>query len=236
MYLKIKNFIEDCTGLTFYRKSTPWGMDLQNDIERLIPGWSPKIIFDVGANIGQTAKSFHKAWPDARILSFEPVKTTFESLEAALINIPNTEAFPLALGSTFGEASIKLFSNSKLASLDSRFSSESNNHYEKIQISTVERFCLEHSIKQVNLLKIDTEGYDLEVLKGSENLLKTGNVDFVFAEISIRSAPGKVLLTDPDTFLKDFGMIYVGLYSQEFIQEHHIHFANALFVKESLLF
>ena len=66
--------------------------------QRLSPG-AVSTIFDVGANIGQSADNYHAWFPSARIFCFEPIPTTFRSLVA------NTEAkkdqiscFNLALG------------------------------------------------------------------------------------------------------------------------------------------
>lgn len=117
-YLKVKSIIENWTGFSIYRNNTPWGSVLLKDITRLIPEWSPQVIFDVGANIGQTATAFKKTYPDARILSFEPVKETFKILEKSIKDLSNVDAYNLGLGSVSGEAKIKIFSNPLLASLD----------------------------------------------------------------------------------------------------------------------
>jgi FkbM family methyltransferase len=238
MYLKVKNIIEDLTGFYVYRKGTPWGTNLYNDISRLVPKWSPRLILDVGGNVGQTAFAFNKAWPNAKIFSFEPVKDTFAILKKSIQNINNVEAVPLALGSVSGEGTIKLFSDSQNASLDNRFALNPNTKHENIRISTVDDFCLLHSINEVDILKIDAEGYDLEVLKGSASLLKNGKIDFVFTEISTTSRPGKVSLSDMNDFLRKYNMSFVGFYDQAFsiCPGANFYYGNALFVREALLF
>lgn len=235
MYLKTKNLIESVTGFSVYRKNTPWGLNLYNDLKRLKPEWTPQIIFDVGANVGQTAVAFHKAWSNAKIFSFEPVQDTFAILKASTQHTPNVEAVPLALGSSSGEASIKLFSDSRLASLDHHVSLKPSTSCETIKISTVDEFCTLRSIEQINLLKIDTEGYDLEVLKGSVALLKAGKIDFVLTEISAISLPGKISLADIAAFLSVYEMICVGIYEQDFWRQAHLHYGNSLFIRKALL-
>ncbi|WP_427160056.1 FkbM family methyltransferase [Aliinostoc sp. HNIBRCY26] len=236
MYLKVKNVIEDLTGFSFYRKNLPWGLNIYKDIKRLVPHWSPQVIFDVGANMGQTAVAFHDVWPNAQIFSFEPVQNTFNVLEKSVDKLPNVKAVPLALGSASGEATIKIFSNSRLASLDHEVSVRPAIKYEQIKISTVDEFCDLHSIDRVCFLKIDTEGHDLEVLKGSISYLKNSKIDFVLAEFSTTSMPGKVTITDIDELLRKYDMTCVGIYDQAFWKDANIYFGNVLFVREGLIF
>ena len=47
------------------------------DIERICHHQQQRIIFDVGANIGQTGRYYHQKFPQADILCFEPIKETF---------------------------------------------------------------------------------------------------------------------------------------------------------------
>lgn len=235
MYLKAKKIIEELTGFTIYRKQTPWGLNLHKDIRHLTPGWLPEVIFDVGANVGQTAIAFHKEWSNASIFSFEPVKNTFAILKTATQGLPNVEVIPLALGSTPGESSIKLFSDSRLASLDHQVSLRAGIDYETIKISTVDEFCSSHSIEKISLLKIDTEGHDLEVLKGSTGLLEAGKINYILAEISAGTFPGKISVSDMNQFLRSYRMVCVGIYNQGFWQQPRLYYGNALFVSETIL-
>jgi FkbM family methyltransferase len=233
IYTTGKKLIEKITGFTLYRKSTPWGVSLFNDIDRLLVNWQPEIVFDIGANKGQTAIAFNKKWPKAKIFSFEPVSDTFEELQANTSKVSNVESFNLAMGSECGQGSIKLFgkSSSNLASLDSRFTKKPDSNYETVTITTVNDFCNNKSISKINLLKIDTEGHDLEVLKGSIGLLKKNKIDTIFVEFSMRTTPGKVTLCEIYDFLKDYKMICTGIYDQHF----GLYYGNAFFIRKELL-
>src|SRR5262249_42479094 len=44
-------------------------------------------------------------------------------------------------------------------------------------------FCADHGIERINILKTDTEGYDLHVLKGAERQLVHGKIDFIYVEV-----------------------------------------------------
>jgi FkbM family methyltransferase len=53
-----------------------------------------------------------------------------------------------------------------------------------VKCPTVDLFCAERKIKKIDVLKIDTEGFDLEVLKGADAMLKRGAVSFVYLEFN----------------------------------------------------
>jgi hypothetical protein len=61
-------------------------------------------------------------------------------------------------------------------------SPSSNGDNELTKITTITEFCKEHSIEKINYLKIDTEGHDLEVISGAENLLKEKKIDIIEVE------------------------------------------------------
>jgi hypothetical protein len=52
----------------------------------------------------------------------------------------------------------------------------------EVRLETADAFCVERGIQRVNLLKIDTEGYEMNVLRGAEKLLAEGRIDFILAE------------------------------------------------------
>ena len=71
-----KNYFREI-GLQVYKSLNPnhfrSGLDVALDVERLLGSKNIKNIFDVGANIGQTALYFHQKFHQAQIFSFEPV-------------------------------------------------------------------------------------------------------------------------------------------------------------------
>lgn len=72
------------------------GKHLMLDVRRLCP--DPKVIFDVGANIGQTYSAYRLAYPKASILSFEPSLDAFGQLEDRMRGDSRATAIPFALG------------------------------------------------------------------------------------------------------------------------------------------
>jgi FkbM family methyltransferase len=60
----------------------------------------PKVILDIGSNIGASILFFHRQFPSARIYGFEPHPETFRILQANVGSIPSVEVFNYALGAT----------------------------------------------------------------------------------------------------------------------------------------
>jgi len=154
------------------------------DIREHLPDYTPSIIFDVGANIGTTARVLAKHFPAARIFAFEPISSTYARLSAAMAGMPNATPVQLALGSKTTVATMTAVPEG----LGNRMVTQergSNAELQSIHVETAESFCDQHGISSVSLLKIDTEGHDLEVIKGFGSLLSS--VDFVQTEVSMNT-------------------------------------------------
>ena len=150
------------------------------------------IFFDIGAHKGESIKLFTKHFKIEKIFSFEPSLYSYEYLKEILnselsknseIKIEN-----LALGSVKKE--IDLFQSAESSSStinainkDSKyflkklkyFNGEKESFYKKIkaQMITLDDYIIENNIKQIDFLKIDTEGSEFEILKGlKKNIFK----------------------------------------------------------------
>ena len=104
----------------------------------------------------------------------------------------------------------------------------------EVQCVTLDDFCDQHSIHEVDVLKIDTEGYDLNVLRGAQKILSGGNVRFIYIEFNdMLPKPGTTggALVPISEFVAPFGFRFVATYS-DFINPEGEMFivANALFV------
>ncbi|MDT8287624.1 MAG: FkbM family methyltransferase [Elusimicrobiales bacterium] len=142
---------------------------------------SPKTVFDVG--VGRGTPELYKAFPHARFFLIEPLEEfggTLETLSSAL----DCKIYRKALGAVPGEAEISVEKDPQLSSLQNRASSSGTAVKRKVEISTLDAILAENpGLSGPVLLKIDTEGFELEVLKGGVELLKIS--DYVIAEVSI---------------------------------------------------
>jgi FkbM family methyltransferase len=89
---------------------------------------------------------------------------------------PNISGHKIALGSSNGQATIYLFDQSVTSSL---IEPDNAKQSEVVGVLTVGTFVENHDIERIDLLKIDAEGFDLEVLKGANNTIACNRVPFI---------------------------------------------------------
>jgi FkbM family methyltransferase len=154
-------------------------------------------IFDVGANRGQSILFFNKIFKASTIYAFEASPNVFKKLQQNTINMKHVHVYNLAISddveilefheSILDETSsfTKPYLDSKWHILKSRVLMVSpNKMYKTIQLhtQTLDKFCEEQKITEINLLKIDVEGHELQVLKGSMGLLAKGKIFMILIE------------------------------------------------------
>jgi FkbM family methyltransferase len=142
------------------------------------------MVFDVGANLGQTTRLLSRFFPGATIHSFEPVSSTFRELMANCGQLKGVHMHATAMGREPGRQTIRLQTLSELNSLRFPATNPSDpGAVETIEIETVAGFCEKHGIDRIDVLKIDAQGADLDVLQGAGHLLQSARVPFVLAEV-----------------------------------------------------
>lgn len=102
--------------------------------------------------------------------------------------------------------------------------------------TTLDDFCQVHGINHIDLLKIDTEGADLLVLKGAAGLLSRGGIDVIICEILFEPIyKGQAVFEDVLSFLRGNGMGFYNLYVQHESSVGRARYGNLLSVKEAML-
>src|SRR5215472_1325343 len=164
----------------------PVGLDDTHDVARFLgSARNVKVVFDVGANVGETTEHYVGAFPCAQIYSFEPVAATYKSLSERVSKWPRVRTFQLAFADQDRNARIQLVPEPALNSLRNELSNTSSSSFgELVTIRTLQSFCAEQNVKHIDLLKTDTEGFDLEVLKGAEAMLCARQIQFILAEVT----------------------------------------------------
>jgi FkbM family methyltransferase len=206
-------------------------------MKRANPSFSPKLIFDVGANVGQSASFFLEHFPGARIQCFEPVGATFEALSRTFDSDPRVSLNRLALDHREHEArflAVRQSAGNRILRRDERFPET-----EVVQAMRGDRFCDEHAIQAIDILKIDTEGNDLRVLVGFAGSLQAQRITYI--QVECTTSPDNHFHVQLDKFmhfLHPFGYRLFGLF--EFTRQIYrtrqklngIWFCNAVFVRE----
>jgi len=133
-------------------------------------------VLDVGANVGQYARSLRAAGYTGRIVSFEPLAHLVEDLEKASANDPDWQVLPYALGDEDAEAEINAVPGTMSSMLTSsdfgkQWSSVLRDmHPETIRIRRLDGL-LDQALAGLEsprvYLKLDTQGYDLQAFAGA---------------------------------------------------------------------
>lgn len=127
------------------------------------------VFFDIGANIGQHglyASNFCKS-----VYSFEPIQRLYNQLELSINrnNFNNIHAFNIGLGNE--EKEIPIYSDAANVGGSSVLISAGKFLEQVIQIKKLDDFLLNNPT-EVNMVKIDVEGFELEVLLGARKMFE----------------------------------------------------------------
>jgi FkbM family methyltransferase len=131
-------------------------------------------VVDIGANNGFTALCFANQPGVERVIAFEPDPSNFDVAQqnVKLNDSPKVEVFQKGLGST--KAVAKLFMvNERNPGMNRllKDASDSNVASKDIEIVSLDDFLKENRLSTLGLIKIDVEGYEMEVLRGAKETL-----------------------------------------------------------------
>jgi FkbM family methyltransferase len=238
------SFLKSFLGHVGYRVVNArrrWGVDHLDDIYRIV-GAPNKVreVFDVGANVGLTARAYAKAFPHSRVVAFEPVLETFKKLVKNTRSNPRIVPNRCALGNFNGITTCTLQEDSRNNSLLQGLKDELHASYERseeVQVFTLDSVKERLGIGVLDLLKIDTEGFDLAVLEGASETLRRREVNFVYFEfhhLLQRESAGQLgSLMDVAEFLRDHDYRFLTIYTDSVHGHESMGTYNALFIVNS---
>lgn len=154
------------------------------DMQRFLSRYEKPVIFDVGANVGQSVSLFRDAFPASSIHSFEPSPTTYQKLIEHCRGISSVKTWNYGVGSQ--EATLDFLENDHpdMSSFltPSKFSWGKVVRSTKVPIITLDSFAQKQDIDFIHILKSDTQGYDFEVFKGASQLMKENRIGLIYFE------------------------------------------------------
>ena len=162
------------------------------------------VVFDVGANIGDWSYELLNTLSKSNGLQsldlylFEPTPSTAEALKKRLARFSGALHFEQSvLSSESGEA--QFFINR----IDNNAGTNSLYHQEDIDAASIsvikskaDTFCEVNKIEKIHLFKCDTEGHDMEVIRGALPLLAQGKITVFQFEYSYRWVYSRNFLRD----------------------------------------
>lgn len=205
-----------------------FGVDVKmSDEERfmkLVVHHKIDLIIDVGANVGQFAELMFGLGFKGKVVSIEPLPEAYKILkEKSSKNLNWIVPERMALGDETGEIEINVSANSVSSSIldirNEHVSSEPDSKYIKKELTKI--FTLDDIFESIVgdaknvLLKIDTQGYEENVLIGAKNALK--KITGIQMEVSIIALyEGQKLYIEMFEFVKSLG------YNLEFVESGFI--------------
>ncbi|WP_341906080.1 FkbM family methyltransferase [Fluviicola taffensis] len=148
-----------------------------------------EVIFDIGANVGQTALSMFKTQKkkalNPSVYAFEPFPSTFQKLETNIRLNKQLEIKAYNLGLSKEKGSLHMMKPTLGNSGGFRMTNDQKKGI-PVSVISIDEFVFEKDISQVDFIKIDVEGFELQVLKGAELTIKRFKPILVF-EYSIKN-------------------------------------------------
>lgn len=214
---RVKAFLRQ-RGLFVFR-TLPRGVDVTYDLRRALPNERYAVICDVGANTGQSAALFLTSFPEATVLCFEPSVRLHALLARRFASHPRVVCENLALGSAEATGTLRHTADPTmyhLSPLNINSSPElRSSSFETVTITTLDGYCDRAGVSEIDFLKIDTEGHDLDVLRGGSRLLGAGAVGLIQCECGMSPDNSfHCAFEDIKATLEGFGYRIFGLYEQ----------------------
>ena len=179
-------------------------------VQRIARSRPDPVVFDVGANVGQWSTAFlaQPGYP-AELHAFEPTAYSHARATEALRNHARVHA--LAMSSEPGRAELHIVrKGAGVNSLVPITGERAASMTETVDVETIDRFCAAHAVRTITLLKVDTEGHDLSVLRGASGMLARGDIGIVQFEYNWRWVFSRTYLKDVFDFGDDLPSYSLG--------------------------
>jgi FkbM family methyltransferase len=185
-----------------------------SDVLRRLVGRDDGVVFDVGANRGQTTELYRVLFADSTIHAFEPQRDLFEDMQRRLGGLERIVLNRVALADRIGTATLHKTNKAETSSLlplnaDSAWARALDMHaqgHEEVATETLDHYCAAHGVDAIDLLKLDVQGYEPECLRGAAGLLaarriRVLQVELTYHEIYARASS----FSDVETMLTPHG-------------------------------
>ena len=166
--------------------------------EAIKPG---DVIWDVGANVGYYTRKFSDSVGSAgQIFAFEPFPATAARLRAELTGVETVTVLPVALGAETGTVSMRQGDDELGATNRIVEGGAGESRVTCVDIATGDSIFSHGLAAAPAIIKIDTEGFELDVLNGMQEILNRATLRAVFIEVhfgllaerGLSAAPGRI--------------------------------------------
>lgn len=203
-----------------------------------ITGGKAKVIFDVGANRGQTTRKYLELFSDAVIHSFEPIHNFMQYYDGYKSN-KRVVFNPIGLSDKEGE--VEFFLNKSLDTSSILASAKINANSDdscktvsKISIKTIsiDQYCERNKIDAIDILKLDVQGAELAILQGAQRMLAENKIGVIYTESYFKQQYlNQPLFYDIAKYLNSFGFFLEDIY-EPYYNHNLLLWCDSIFVKE----
>jgi FkbM family methyltransferase len=213
--LKLSQIIPDPFLFSSLLKGAAAGMEHKSVLQNLKCDY----VVDVGANRGQFALIARKMFPKAKIHSFEPLEEPAQIFKKVLGNDSGVTLHPYAIGREKMTTVIHVTRNDDSSSIlsitqtqSSMFPGATEMETRQVTVLPLSQVLDAESIPPAALLKIDVQGFELEVLKGCSDIL--GKFSHLYIECSfVELYKDQALAHQIISWLEQRGFILSGIHN-----------------------
>lgn len=192
-------------------------------------------VFDVGANVGQSATEYHKFFPSAQIYCFEPVPETFHKLEQNTRGINRITGVNCAVNDRLGSVQMFVTDAATMNSLLPMCEAGRTQRCIDVPSMTLDRFCEQNRINSVQVLKMDIQGCERFAVGGAKRILSQHCVDLIYSEILFSDLyKDQTHFYDLYATLAGHGYSLFGLYELRVGEILEVHHGNAIFISPKI--
>jgi FkbM family methyltransferase len=199
-----------------------------------LQGLNVRTVLDVGANRGQFSLLARCLYPAATIYAFEPLQRPAEQFRALFANRANVHLFQVGIDEAPGDAKMFVASDHHASSSilkahkQSEIFGSRETGEETVRVGRLNDFLALDCVHPPCLLKIDVQGYELQVINGCREVLPF--VDYLYVECSyVELYARQALAHEIVSRLREFGFALRGTFNQHCDPEEGPVIADFLF-------
>ncbi|MBI1347041.1 FkbM family methyltransferase [bacterium] len=211
------------------------------DIAEMLKDVPEPVVFDVGANRGETVAIIRKLLPRSQVYAFEPTPDLADALRIRFHKDSRVRIVDSAVSNCDGSADLRLRDCSLLNSLLD-FHDSSHSYYEvrdtgstPVKTTKLTTFCNKNCINYVHALKLDIEGAEKYAIEGSRELLNSHAVGIIYLEIHFsKTFKNQTTLGDIDTVLRQYGYEVYGIYEMNRFMSGSLYYCNIMYLSHQV--
>lgn len=184
----MSNFYHELVSrINSHRRIPPTVTDLYQKVKKLIP--KNPVIVEAGAHMGYDTYGLAKIWSKGMVYAFEPIPYVYDNLVERLKKVSNVRTYNLALGQMNGVVEMHVSSGGSTASSSvlkpsvhlAKFPSVTFRSKIEVPVKRIADWAKEEKVSKIDLLWLDMQGYEVNALQGSGNLIQS--VSVIYTEL-----------------------------------------------------